>query len=153
GPFQIGKSSTFNNILGVTQDESPSPEGGTGAATSSTITRLYVQQDGNGQLLKLTYLTPAQYQAKRDSLCKAAGFHDFSDDQVLQLIPQRIREFHSGKAPGDVGLSDLELLQKFLLSYKNLGGQFVRAVPVQTTLPFSKEARDKYLMHDRQVPF
>ncbi len=150
GPFQIGKSSTFNNLAGVRPEDAPSPEGGVGAAASSTINRVFAAS-GTEHNLTLTYLSIPQFQAKRAALCKATGFDDetLTDEQILAELPRRVEQFHAGHQAVALGMSDYEFLDRFLRSYKAHKNRLIKAEGFRDGKPYSNRAQ--FLSHDRNA--
>ena len=65
GPFQCGKSTTLNNLLG---DKISGI--GSGKAATSVITRLIAQKPGTPYTLSLRYFNVAEYEKRRNTLCE-----------------------------------------------------------------------------------
>jgi hypothetical protein len=141
GRNQIGKSTTFNNIFGVSKERAPSQEGH-GEAKTSVITRLHAHEKG-GDSLMLRYLDQDGYDFKRKAMCEAVGLDvKLSNEQVLEQLPRREQEIKRGE--GKLSLAeDPRYLRKLVRSYlkcrDRIGG------PDETG---DWKQRGSYLSHD-----
>ena len=75
GPSQAGKSTTVGNLLAVSKDESPAPQG-TGGPTTSVPTRLIPRREphascppGERHGIELQFLTKKQFQERVADIC------------------------------------------------------------------------------------
>ena len=75
GPSQAGKSTTVGNLLAVSKDESPAPQG-TGGPTTSVPTRLIPRREphsscpaGERHGIELQFLTTKQFQERVADIC------------------------------------------------------------------------------------
>lgn len=75
GPSQAGKSTTVGNLLAVSKDESPAPQG-TGGPTTSVPTRLIPRREplpscpeGERHGIELKFLTQKQFQDRVSDIC------------------------------------------------------------------------------------
>lgn len=120
GTTQVGKSTTFNHILRVSEEDAPALSG-KGDATTSAVSRLRRSADGRCSLL-LRYLTQDQYKAKRHALCDAIGppvGHGMEDREILALLPALRAEVHAGRREGNV--TDVDALRLLLESHAAYG--------------------------------
>ncbi len=88
GRSQVGKSSTLNSILRASPNEGPGT-GGAGAPMTSNITRLFrIDPDSStDHQLVLRFMTRAQFQRRRDDLCRYLGFRpEDTDDAILSQL-------------------------------------------------------------------
>ncbi|NBW87386.1 MAG: hypothetical protein EBR23_11305, partial [Planctomycetia bacterium] len=76
GPSQAGKSTTVGNLLSVSKDECPAPQG-SGGPTTSVPTRLvpcaepHPQcQPGERHYIELQYMSTAQFRDRLKDLCR-----------------------------------------------------------------------------------
>jgi hypothetical protein len=142
GTTQAGKSTTFNNVLQVREDESPAFSG-KGDATTSTITRLRRTSAGPNTL-RLRYLTPEQFRHKRKSICEAVGVAPgLSDEEILQALQETRASIRAGQS--DALIYDIQTLELFLDSYRAYGADYVKETPVVRAVPY--EERLRYLNH------
>lgn len=76
GPSQAGKSTTVGNLLSVSKDECPAPQG-SGGPTTSVPTRLIPCREpsprcppGERHAIELQYMTTAEFRARVEDICK-----------------------------------------------------------------------------------
>ena len=126
GPFQSGKSTTFNAVLDASKGEEPAAPG-QGKSKTSAITRLRVLSEGDPFLL-VHYLSKAAYQEKRAFLCHQTCLDNLDGDaneaRLLDAVKNRRMEVRQGKyfiRPDGkpVTESDLQYLGLLLLSRKS----------------------------------
>jgi|GEM_PF-7106185 len=105
GTTAAGKSTTFNNVLGVTPENAPA-KSGTGLATTATITRLQRNAPGKENSLTVTFLTTEEYEHKRHILTEACEFPPGKPDHELlrdlEAARDRIARGDAKLKPGDV---------------------------------------------------
>ena len=149
GTTQSGKSTTFNNILGVNDMDAPA-ESGVAGATTSAITRL-LKTDGDDHSLKLRYLSEAEFQAKRAALIEVMeGNKHWTNAEILSDLHEKRNRLKNGKASAEKGgadvlPADLDALECLLRSYEKFKGTHVREVGQEQTVPYAE--RSKYLNH------
>jgi len=90
GPSQAGKSTTVGNLLSVSKDECPAPQG-SGGPTTSVPTRLVPCaepaaqcQPGERHLIELQYMTKGQFRDRVRDLCRICKLP--YDDNVRSLL-------------------------------------------------------------------
>ncbi len=149
GPFQCGKSTILNNLVGQ-----PVSGVGVGKACTSVVTRLIVDPAGRSQELKLQYFTEDQYQDRRNTLCEWVRLKNpagRSESQLLELL--KTHNPNSGLASSahrPIRRKDLPYLRAFLQSYEdNKPKKLVRAEAYVETVPFA--ARDRLLTHQSKA--
>jgi GTPase SAR1 family protein len=143
GPFQCGKSTTLNNLLGKKIAGT-----GAGKATTSVITRLIVGLPGQLEKLRLRYFTVDEYIARRETLCNWVGLQNIaglSEAKVLELL--KSHSVHRGvSANRPVLPDDVPYLKAFLGSYEaGASKKLVGAASVIRDVPYAE--KDKYLTH------
>ena len=152
GPFQAGKSRTFNSVLRTTAREQPAGVG-QGFPTTAVVTRLRRSQDGKNTA-RLVFLTSRGYEAKRRFLLRRCGFDpDCKDDRkVLDEIHQALAAWDrsvrtwqdSAGNQQPVKRRDMEYLALMLNSYR-VFKEYVAEQPTVQEVPF--EERGQYLNH------
>jgi hypothetical protein len=90
GPSQAGKSTTVGNLLSVSKDECPAPQG-SGGPTTSVPTRLVPCaapapqcQPGERHLIELQFMNKAEFRARVRDLCRICKLP--YDDNVRALV-------------------------------------------------------------------
>ena len=90
GPSQAGKSTTVGNLLSVSKDECPAPQG-SGGPTTSVPTRLVPVagpdsrcKPGERHLIELQFMTKAQFRDRIRDICRLCKL-DY-DDNVRSLL-------------------------------------------------------------------
>jgi len=152
GPFQAGKSRTFNNILRTTGRDQPAGVG-QGFPTTAVVTRLRQSRDGRNTA-RLMFLTTRGYEAKRRFLLQRCGFDpDRKDDRkIVEEINQALADWDRSvriwQDPGGnqhpVKRRDMEYLALMLNSYQ-MFKEFIGEQPTVREVPF--EERWQYLNH------
>ena len=96
GPSQAGKSTTVGNLLAVSKDECPAPQG-TGGPTTSIPTRLIPVlepstkcQPGETHLIELQFLTKAQFRDRVRDICRLIKLP--FDDNLRMLLDAAARQ-------------------------------------------------------------
>jgi len=153
GPFQAGKSSTFNNVLNAAGSGLEPARVGHGFPTTAVITRL-VRTTGEEHRLRPVFLSSSEYDEKRRFLIELAGFaSEQRDEVILQKIPAILRDWNKGvrtriDSSGNevpVRRRDVEYLALFLKSYARHKSRIMPTRMVLDDVPFSDRA--KYLQH------
>lgn len=153
GPFQAGKSTTFNNVLGVLGTGQEPAGVGQGFPTTAVITRLLKSADAEHHI-RPAFLTKHEYQEKRRYLCKLCGFDPASDDRtILRDIPLILRNWQKDvrvwkDASGNetpVKRRDVEYLSLMLRSFGDYGEYIKEQRFVLDKVPFNERLR--YLTH------
>ncbi|MBC7352365.1 MAG: hypothetical protein H5U08_08405 [Thermogutta sp.] len=153
GPFQAGKSSTFNNVLNATDTDDEPAKVGQGFPTTAVITRLVKSASGQHRV-RPVFLSTSEFQEKRQFLLHLVGFKgDEKDEVVLQQIPGILRNWNKEvrtrtDASGNeipVRRKDVEYLALFLKSYERFRSRIADSRIVLDNVPFSERAR--YLQH------
>ncbi len=106
GPSQAGKSTTVGNLLSVSKDECPAPQG-SGGPTTSVPTRLVpvAQPDprckpGERHLIELQYMTKAQFRERIRDICRLCKLtYDDNVRSLLEAAQQQTAEQPHFKAP------------------------------------------------------
>ena len=90
GPSQAGKSTTVGNLLSVSKDECPAPQG-SGGPTTSVPTRLVPVPEPHSQckpgerhLIELQYMTKSQFRDRVKDICRLCKLT--YDDNVRALL-------------------------------------------------------------------
>lgn len=87
GRFQSGKSTTFNNLLGIDVSQSGNTD-----PTTATVTRIQPIIEGEHHLL-VHYLSEKDYQDKASEGRRSNEFDDSqTDNQILAEIPKRLAD-------------------------------------------------------------
>jgi hypothetical protein len=96
GPSQAGKSTTVGNLLSVSKDECPAPQG-SGGPTTSVPTRLVPCaapdprcQAGERHLIELQYMTKAEFRERIRDICKLCKLP--YDDNARSLIEAAMKQ-------------------------------------------------------------
>jgi hypothetical protein len=96
GPSQAGKSTTVGNLLSVSKDECPAPQG-SGGPTTSVPTRLVPVAEpdprckgGDRHLIELQYMTKAQFRSRIRDICRLCKLE--YDDNVRSLLEAAQRQ-------------------------------------------------------------
>jgi len=158
GRSQIGKSSTFNNVLGVRKEDGPASEG-EGKAATSTATRLYRVEPGQAPRCRLYFMTPAEFQERRNDLCTVIGLPttevkpDKSSDQIKsenQKYLDQVRPFigmhKSGQPSADTEIEkDRQYFMRLLECYQADGPRLVKNPRVEEAGDYA--ARRSYTNH------
>lgn len=152
GPFQAGKSRTFNNVLGLKGTDQPAGVG-QGFPTTAAVTRLRRSASGRNTA-RIVFLTVAGYQAKRGFLLQRCGFdpHEKDDQRVLREIDRALADWERSvrtwqDADGNqipVKRRDMEYLALMLKSYL-LFPDRIQEKPLVQEIDFRK--RWEYLNH------
>jgi hypothetical protein len=153
GPFQAGKSSTFNNVLNATDTEEEPAKVGQGFPTTAVITRLVKSASGK-HCVRPVFLSTTEFEEKRQFLLRLVGFKgNEKDEVVLQQIPDILRNWTKEvrtrtDASGNeipVRRKDVEYLALFLRSYARFRSSIADSRIVLNNVPFAERAR--YLQH------
>jgi hypothetical protein len=106
GPSQAGKSTTVGNLLSVSKDECPAPQG-SGGPTTSVPTRLVPVAEpdprckgGERHLIELQYMTKAQFRDRIRDICRLCKL-DYDDNvrSLLEAAQRQTAEQPHFKAP------------------------------------------------------
>ncbi len=155
GRSQVGKSTTFNNVLGVRKEESPSKEG-RGEPTTSAVTRLFRVSPGQPPSCHLLFMTQVQFQERRVDLCKSNGIPEIpvdvaKDHRVLSQENDALFAQIEALRTGAPDTADLTLkhrrryFARLLKSFRQFGERFVRPTPVR--VPGEYARRGEYANH------
>ncbi|MFM7108360.1 MAG: dynamin family protein [Planctomycetaceae bacterium] len=106
GPSQAGKSTTVGNLLSVSKDECPAPQG-SGGPTTSVPTRLVPVAEphpqcksGERHLIELQYMTKAQFRDRVKDICRLCKLpYDDSPRALLEAAQKQTAEQPHFKAP------------------------------------------------------
>lgn len=106
GPSQAGKSTTVGNLLSVSKDECPAPQG-SGGPTTSVPTRLVPVAEpdprckgGERHLIELQYMTKAQFRDRIRDICRLCKLeYDDNVRALLEATRQQTAEQPHFKAP------------------------------------------------------
>jgi hypothetical protein len=106
GPSQAGKSTTVGNLLSVSKDECPAPQG-SGGPTTSVPTRLVPVagpdprcKPGERHLIELQYMTKAQFRDRIRDICRLCKLeHDDNVRSLLEAARRQTAEQPHFKAP------------------------------------------------------
>jgi hypothetical protein len=106
GPSQAGKSTTVGNLLSVSKDECPAPQG-SGGPTTSVPTRLVPCaqpaaqcQPGERHLIELQYMTKLEFRERVQDLCKICKLtYDDNMRSLLEAAQRQTAEQPHFKAP------------------------------------------------------
>lgn len=106
GPSQAGKSTTVGNLLSVSKDECPAPQG-SGGPTTSVPTRLVPCaepaaqcQPGERHLIELQYMTKGQFRDRVRDLCRICKLpYDDNVRSLLEAAQKQTAEQPHFKAP------------------------------------------------------
>ena len=145
GPFQCGKSTILNNLLG--QDISAV---GVGRACTSVVTRLIVQPGQTPPKLELEYFSVDGYYRRRNTLAEWARLGNPDGQSETQLL-DRLKG-HNPAAGGTssqrpVRKKDVPYLRAFLQSYDDAKAKnLIRETPHTEGLAFAD--RERLLKHD-----
>lgn len=82
GMTAAGKSTTFNNILKVTNEDAPAQSGG-GGATTAAPSRLRRSQ-GDTPTLLLNFMTEDNYEKRKQDLATHMDLGGLNEDEILQ---------------------------------------------------------------------
>lgn len=119
GPFQVGKSSAFNRVIGARDDHDKAATEGGGSATTAAITRLFPVTDGEREL-RIHYLTEEKLKDKLAFLqarTNLTGAH--SPESLLSAAG---RKYQALSQPGSVErIADDEMNFVRLIDVKYLG--------------------------------
>jgi GTPase SAR1 family protein len=145
GPFQCGKSTILNNLLG--QDISAV---GVGRACTSVVTRLIVEKGKTPPTLALEYFSVDGYYKRRNTLAEWARLSNPDGQSETQLL-ERLRGHTpaAGRTSSQrpVRKKDIPYLRAFLQSYEDSKARHViRETPLTETVSFAD--REKLLKHD-----
>ncbi len=110
GPSQVGKSATQRNLLSVTVEDAPTPEG-SGAATTSLPTRTVPKPPGPGvdNSVELRYFSRLQFLQRVRDICDLVKIR-FDED--LARIRDAARDKH--REDPHFKAADLEVLEKLI---------------------------------------
>lgn len=145
GPFQCGKSTILNNLLG--QDISAV---GVGRACTSVVTRLIVKPGQTPPTLSLEYFSTEGYYKRRNTLAEWARLQNPDGQTETQLL-ERLKGHNpaAGRTSSQrpVRKKDVPYLRAFLQSYEDSKAkQLIRETPLVETVAFND--RDRLLKHD-----
>jgi hypothetical protein len=106
GPSQAGKSTTVGNLLSVSKDECPAPQG-SGGPTTSVPTRLVPVAEpdprckgGERHLIELQYMTNAEFRGRIRDICRLCKLeYDDNMRSLLEAAQQQTAEQPHFKAP------------------------------------------------------
>lgn len=152
GPFQAGKSTTVNHVLGAL-NASDEPAGvGQGFPTTAVITRLV--RSNSQHSIRPVFLTESEYETKRRFLAELVGLDPEERDEVLIRECKRIlrtwqsevrtRCDRSGNE-SPVRRRDVEYLVLMLKSYSRFRSYIQPQRVVLEQVPYSE--RWAYLVH------
>lgn len=121
GPSQAGKSTTVGNLLSVSKDECPAPQGA-GGPTTSVPTRLIPCPEpsprckqGERHAIRLRFMTKEEFRARVADICGLIGVHP--DDNLRRLADvvatQHAQQPHHKAADHRVLLGLLEAARLF----------------------------------------
>ena len=150
GPFQCGKSTILNNLLG--QNISAV---GVGRACTSVITRLVVDRGRAAPELSLQYFTEDAYRARRNTLCEWARVSNpagRSEAQLLELLRNHNPNAGGASARRPIRQKDIPYLRAFLQSYDDAKSRRLVRPDVAYSEIVSYADRERLLMHDPNVP-
>lgn len=161
GPFQSGKSRTFNHVLGAHADEQPARVG-RGSPTTAVVTRLK-RAEGDEHSASLVFLSQNDYRQKREFLIQRSGLQsaDCADGRILEEVHHILANWKGTRtwrdAAGEefpVRKRDVQYLSLMLQSYRKYS-DYVRSEPYCMDIPFDERA--EYLQHppdpwERQPP-
>lgn len=145
GPFQCGKSTILNNLLG--QDISAV---GVGRACTSVVTRLIVKPGQKPPTLALEYFSVDGYYKRRNTLAEWARLSNPDGQSETQLL-ERLKGHNpsAGRTSSQrpVRKKDLPYLRAFLQSYEDSKARhIIRETPLTETVSFAD--RERLLKHD-----
>ena len=167
GPFQVGKSSAFNRIIGstsqgtntATQNSLVAKEGG-GSATTAVLTRLYAK-DGGDPSLSIQHVTEDLFQQKLAYLKRVTNLLEVSSlDELERHAHAKYEAYEQGERERIkdshgiyfVEAIDLKYLRLLILSYRKYRSQIAKDstigfdnAPRGLTVDYA--VRDKYLNH------
>ncbi len=145
GPFQCGKSTVMNKLLG--QDISAI---GYGPACTSVITRLIVTPNQPAPELKLQYFTTAGYRERRNTLCEWARVSNpegRTEAQLLESLKTHTPDARGDTARRPVRQKDIPYLRALLQSYESHKSRdIVRADALVEKVAYAD--KDRLLRHD-----
>ncbi|HYH64263.1 MAG TPA: dynamin family protein [Urbifossiella sp.] len=124
GPFQCGKSTILNNLLGQQVAGV-----GVGKACTSVVTRLIVGEAGKPAEMTVTYFTGEGYRARRNTLCEWLQLKSVATVGELALIEKLKNYVPDGggvTAARRILPKDKPFLQAFLQSYHDAPKDLVR---------------------------
>jgi hypothetical protein len=106
GPSQAGKSTTVGNLLAVSKDECPAPQG-SGGPTTSVPTRLIPIaspdqrcRPGERHLIELQYMTRTQFRDRIRDICRLCKIdHDDNVRSLLDVARRHAADNPHVKAP------------------------------------------------------
>jgi hypothetical protein len=164
GSTQVGKSTTFNNILGVADDKDRCvSEQGNGSSTTSVITRLHAKSEPADEV-ELHYTTEQRFLYKRAQMCKAIGLDPedpkLTDAVILERLPEIEKKVKLGEK--DAKTEDPRYLRRLLLSVgasrRLLGsppqpGEFARRFEYTTHSGPPNQASPYLLLEDVLIRF
>jgi GTPase SAR1 family protein len=145
GPFQCGKSTILNNLLG--QDISAV---GVGRACTSVVTRLIVKPGQKPPTLALEYFSTDGYYKRRNTLAEWARLSNPDGQSETQLL-EKLKGYTPSSARTSsqrpVRKKDIPYLRAFLQSYEDGKAKgLVRETPLTETVSFAD--RERLLKHD-----
>lgn len=167
GRSQVGKSSTFNNLLGIVkvllsneeyERQAPATSGAQ-RATTANVTRLH-RADNN--FCRVRYLTPEQHQTRCKKLFQevlgAPAESNWSVDEALQQLQNlstsaKVRNDDAAFLAAKATQLDRDKLKQYLISYKTFAAQYVNvAQPPRVDDPNYADRR-QYINHPPAAQF
>jgi hypothetical protein len=99
GPSQAGKSTTVGNLLSVSKDECPAPQG-SGGPTTSVPTRLIPRREpsprcppGERHFIELQFMTKDEFRARVTDICELIKLkYDANHRQLLEEVKRQNAE-------------------------------------------------------------
>ena len=145
GPFQCGKSTILNNLLG--QDISAV---GVGRACTAVVTRLIIEPGRTPPRLELEYFSTDGYFKRRNTLAEWVRLPNADGQSETQLL-ERLKGHNpnAGRTSSQrpVRKKDVPYLRAFLQSYEDgKAKHLVREVPLTEAVSFAD--RERLLKHD-----
>jgi len=150
GRSQVGKSTTFNNVLGVKKEDSPSKEG-RGEPTTSAVTRLFRVAPGSPPICRLWFMNRLQYQQRRNDLCRTNGLPEVpidaaKDHRSLAQENDSLLGQVESLAAAAVASADLTIkhrrryFARLLKSFNKFGERLVKPEAVQAPGEYARRA-------------
>ncbi len=141
GPTQSGKSTTVNYVLDAVDPKHQPCREGTGDNTTSAVSRIVRGE----RSLQLIYMSPREFNRKRQQLCLRAGFDpDSSNEDILRQTDQRLADVRSGGAlPLATGEQILEhdvIVLKNLLTASQRFQTHITDPPLGKSEPYERRA-------------
>lgn len=145
GPFQCGKSTILNNLLGLKISGE-----GRGQACTSVVTRLLVDRGANEPSLSLRYFADEEYHNRRNTLCDWLGLKNVAglpEQQVIERVKNH--ETPTGAISGQRAVlpKDKPYLHAFLQSYDDYKSQNLVREVAKVEKVDDYTSKDKILQH------